>query len=113
MIYRVPPTSDHRYFSAVDAGIASQLTDLLSSNADKVAVDIASSNISDRLDATVDLQRLRPDLHDFTPSESPRKAPLLPGSCLTASSLTKSRSRDDSDVGVEGSRVVDDLRRTL
>ena len=99
--------------SAVGPGVTSQPIDLLPGADDLSLGDVASSSSSDRLEAAVGLQRLQPGHQGSLSIASSGMMPPHCAPCSQASSPSRSRFVDVSDVDGESSTIIANLRRTL
>ena len=104
------PAQTNLSYNAVDPGVTRQLIDLLPSAADLSLNYVASPRSSDRLKAAVGL---KPGHHNSLSIQSSvmMSPPCFP--CSQASSRSKSRLGDVSDVDDKSSNNVADPRRTL
>ena len=107
------PSHTKLFSYALGPGVTSQPIDLLPGADDLSLGDVASSSSSDRLEAAVGLQRLQPGHQGSLSIASSGMMPPHCAPCSQASSPSRSRFVDVSDVDVESSTIIANLRRTL
>ena len=98
---------------AVGPEDAGQLIDLLPGADDFSPVEVVSSSSPDRLEAAVGLRRLHHGRQGSAPPHASGTVPPTCGTCSQAFPPLRSLLGDVSDVDLQRSTIVDDLRQTL